>query len=160
VGELSQVVGDLMIVGGKVQHVQARRVADEVPRCGPLGGLRAALAACRGEVLFLVACDMPFVTAPFVRYLFSLASAADIVVPRTDHGYHPLCAVYAEGCLDHIDQQLAERRLKMSDLFSDATVRVVETVEIERFGSPHHLLANVNTRADYAGLTALPGHEL
>jgi molybdopterin-guanine dinucleotide biosynthesis protein A len=160
VGELSQVVADLLIVAGKqagrnVQHPQARIVVDDVPECGPLGGLQAALSACRGDALFLVACDMPYVTASFVRFLFSLASAADIVVPRTDRGYHPLCAVYATGCLDRIDDQLAERRLKMGDLMSDATVRVVESDEIERFGSPHHLLANVNSAADYAGLEAL-----
>src|SRR5262249_25249316 len=137
IAELSQIATDLLIVIGSrcwsegappprpIQHPRARTVADEVPGCGPLGGLQAALNACRGEALFLVACDMPYVTAPFVQYLFGLASAADIVVPRTDRGYHPLCAVYATECLDRVDTQLLERRLKMSDLYSEANVRIV-----------------------------------
>src|SRR5919201_1814085 len=49
---------------------------------------------------FVIACDMPYVAAPFVRHLFDLSHDADVVVPRTEDGYHPLCAVYSRACLD------------------------------------------------------------
>src|SRR5262252_10584810 len=95
--ELSRVVEDVMLVG-RADGAPARRgirlVADAVPGCGPLGGLHAALAAAKGEAVFVVACDMPYVSAAFVEYLFSLTTEGAIVVPQTDRGYHPLCAVY------------------------------------------------------------------
>src|SRR3954452_11578766 len=40
-----------------------RVIHDRVADSGPLGGLDAALAAARDDVLILLACDMPFVTS-------------------------------------------------------------------------------------------------
>src|SRR5258705_3033051 len=81
---LAPAVDDVVIVGGARATVH-----DIVPGCGPLGGLHAALTAMRGDAVLLVACDMPYLSTPFLAYLLSLAAAADIVVPRTERGYHP-----------------------------------------------------------------------
>src|SRR5262249_51032067 len=104
---LSKVAGDLMIVGGPARPDLAagiRQVPDSVPGCGPLGGLHAELAAARGAATVVLACDMPYVTAPLINFLLTVngvpaadgrsqAEEADIVVPKTERGYHPLCAV-------------------------------------------------------------------
>ena len=162
VTELSSLTTDVLIVGGRLDHALARRVADLVPGCGPLGGLHAALTEARGNAVAVIACDMPYVTAPLVAYLLALLheTGADIVVPRTERGYHPLCAVYARACLEPIAARLAERRLKMTDLVADVRTRVVTVEEIARFGDRHRLLANVNTPAEYAVLEALQSHKL
>ena len=102
---------------------------------------------------------MPFVTAPLAAHLLTLSASADLVVPCTERGYHPLCAVYRRTCLDAIVRRLADRRLKMTDMFSDVRVREVSGHELEAFGDPRRLLANVNTPADFAELAALHGHK-
>jgi len=169
IDELSSLSTDVMIVGGDearqarrlAQAPQApRRISDIVPGSGPLGGLHAALSEARGDAVFVVACDMPYVTAAFADYLLSLAGCAQIVVPRTERGYHPLCAVYSRACLGAVAARLAERRLALRDLMDDVTVREVTDSEIVRFGASSRLLANVNTPADYASLEALQGHKL
>ena len=161
---LTPLVEDLMIVGHSVNVTHlipgARVIADIVPGCGPLGGLHAALTSARSEVLFLVACDMPYVSSAFVEHLLSLAGEADAIVPQTERGYHPLCAVYTRACLEPAAAQLADRRLKMLELLDRVRVRVVPIEEIRCFGAPDRLLANVNTPADYAGLETLQGHKL
>ena len=173
--ELASLTADVMIVGGRRvddgqtrgrspesagPHSSARVVADLMPGCGPLGGLHAALTAARGDHVAILACDMPYATAAFVAYLFSLATEAEIVVPRTERGYHPLCAVYTRACLEPAAARLADRRLRMRELVDSLRTRVVPVEEIRRFGDPDRLLANVNTPAEYAGLEALQGHEL
>ena len=167
VAELSSLTDDVLVVratdaarDGATQRIGPRVVADLVPGCGPLGGLHAALLEARGDTVFVVACDMPYVTAPFIAYLFSLASEVDIVVPQTERGYHPLCAVYTRACLEPVAARLADRRLAMRDLVAAMRTRVVTAEEIDRFGDRHRLLANVNTPAEHAGLEALQGHEL
>ena len=161
---LTPLVEDLMIVGHSVNAAHlipgARVIGDIVPGCGPLGGLHAALTSARSDVLFLVACDMPYVSSAFVEHLLSLAGEADAVVPQTERGYHPLCAVYTRACLEPAAAQLGDRRLKMLDLLDRVRVRVVPLEEIRCFGAPDRLLANVNTPADYAGLETLQGHKL
>jgi len=169
--EISTVADDIMVVGGasdRLDHLRGsadqaarpRAVADIVRGGGPLGGLHAALSAARADMVFVVACDMPYVRAAFVEYLFSLAGERAIVVPRTDRGYHPLCAVYSRACLEPIAARIAERRLTLRELVDDLPVRVVGAAEIARFGAPSQLLANVNTPAEYAGLEAIQGHKL
>ena len=150
ISELSTVTPDVRVI---------RRGDDLVPGCGPLGGLHAALNAAHGDALFIVACDMPFVTAALAAYLLMLAGEADAVVPRTDGGYHPLCAVYRRACLPAVERRLAERRLKMLDLLHDLRVREVTADDLGRFGNCDRLLVNVNTPAEYASLEALQGHK-
>jgi len=156
---LTPLIGDVMIVGGGAAPAPHRSVADCVPGCGPLGGLHAALTAARGDTLFLAACDMPYLTTAFVDYLFSLAGDVDAVVPQSERGYHPLCAVYTRACLDAATTQLAARRLRMRELVDSVRTRTVRIDDIRRFGDPDRLLANVNTPADFAGLEALQGHK-
>jgi molybdopterin-guanine dinucleotide biosynthesis protein A len=152
---VSSDVMDVMIVGGAPGAVaSARHVVDLVPGCGPLSGLHAALSAARHDVTLLLACDMPSVTAPLLRHLLSLAEGADVVVPQTERGYHPLCAVYSRACLEPAARRLARGDFKLASLFDDMRVRVVTADALEAFGDPDRLLANVNTSIEYRAIEA------
>jgi molybdopterin-guanine dinucleotide biosynthesis protein A len=146
-----------MLVGGAA-HIEAqesaRQIADIVPRCGPLSGLHAALSAARHDATLLVACDMPFVTTPLLRHLLSLAEGTDVVVPQTERGYHPLCAVYSRACLGPAARRLARGDFKLASLFDEMRVRVVTADALEAFGDPDRLLANVNTSIEYRAIEA------
>ena len=163
IAELLRVTDDVLVVGAETGSgrflFEAERqmstrplfrlIPDRVPGCGPLGGLDAALAAARDDVVAIVACDMPFVTSAFLNHLLDLAGEADAVVPRTERGYHPLCAAYTRACHPAVARRLADRRLKMTALLEEVRVRELTAREIEIFGDRRRLLANVNTPADY-----------
>ncbi len=154
-------IDDRFLVGRTTTGLPIRTVDDRVPGCGPLGGIHAALGEARGDRVIVIACDMPFVTAPLVRHLLSLANEADLVVPRTADGYHPLCAVYGRACLAPIERRLASHHLKVIDLIEDvARARVVTGAELDRFGDAHQLLRNVNTPRDCAALGSSHGYQL
>ena len=157
IAELTQITSDILIVGGHppARAIRgARSVADRVPGCGPLGGLHAALTDALGDATFVVACDMPYLSAALIRYMLALTGDADGVVPRTEDGYHPLCAAYTRACIEPIARRLADGRLKMTDLFDDLRVRIVTAEEIDAFGDRRRLLANVNTPAEYSSIEA------
>jgi molybdopterin-guanine dinucleotide biosynthesis protein A len=170
--ELSQIADEILLVGGTIGREPrpgVTPIADLVPGCGPLGGLHAALIAARGDRVVVVACDMPYVSAPFLAYLVGLASSPgdpgkldefDAIVPQTERGYHPLCAVYTHGVIAPIERRLSAGHFTMTDLLADVRLRVVAADEIARFGDPHRLLANVNTPSEHESLEALHNHEL
>jgi len=162
IAELLRVTDDVLVVGAPPMvtrpDARVRLVPDRVPGCGPLGGLDAALAAARDDVVAIVACDMPFVTTAFLKHLLALAHEADAVVPRTERGYHPLCAAYTRACLPAIARRLADGRLKMTGLLEEVRVRELTAGEIDAFGDRHRLLANVNSPADYEEFEGLRGH--
>jgi molybdenum cofactor guanylyltransferase len=163
---LAQVADDLMIVGPDRSAVDnaigipVRTLPDRIPGRGPLGGLHTALSEARGDALAVVACDMPFVSAPLLAHLLALTREADAVVPSTGRGYHPLCAAYTRACLDSIARRLSKGELKMIGWLDEVRVRVVPEAELRVFGDPDALLANVNTPDDFLGLEAHQGHEL
>jgi molybdenum cofactor guanylyltransferase len=100
------------------------------------------------------------ILAGVLRYLLSVANEsnpaqeADIVVPKTERGYHPLCAVYRRTCLEPVARRLADGRLKLTGLFDDVRVRVVTGESLMLLGDPDRLLANVNTSIEYKAIEA------
>jgi molybdopterin-guanine dinucleotide biosynthesis protein A len=161
--EVSQVADEVLLVGAHAAPVLAgvpiRIVADRVTGAGPLGGLDAALAAAGRDHVMIIAGDMPYVSAQLVAFLTSLGHDADAVVPRTERGYHTLCAVYARSCASFVARRLAARAFAMKHLLGDVKVRAVDTGELAVFGDPDRLLANVNTPADLDRIEALAGHQ-
>jgi len=168
--ELARVTSDILIVGGRdgaanarafpaIDGIAPRSVADIIPGCGPLGGIHAALSEARSDLVFVLACDMPYIAAAFVAYALALARDADAVVPRTERGYHPLCAVYSRACLEPATRRLAAGHWKTIDLMLDVRTRIVTPEELDRFGGETTLLANVNTPDEYADLAARRDHK-
>ena len=94
------------------------------------------------------------------RIIKPFASEADIVIPQTERGYHPLCAVYTRACLEPVARRLADRQLRIRELVADMRTHIVTAEEIDRFGHRHRLLANVNTPAEHADVEGLRSHEL
>ncbi len=163
VADLSTVTDDILLVGlptggSQTSHKGLRLVPDRVADRGPLGGLDAALAAARDDDVIVVACDMPFVTAALFQYLLALATGYDIVVPRIDGRYHPLCGVYRRTCAVTVTRRLAAGELAMLGLFEGLRVRTVTGEELDAIGDRDRLLVNVNTPAEYEEIESLQGH--
>jgi molybdopterin-guanine dinucleotide biosynthesis protein A len=122
---------------------------DAVPGTGSIGGIYTALAEAGGPVLIL-ACDMPFVTAPFLARLIEAGQQADIAIPRGHDGYQPLCAHYAPACAGPLRRRIERGALKVVDLLADVRVRELGPGEIQPFDTDGLLLLNVNTADDLA----------
>lgn len=121
-------------------------IPDRVAGNGPLGGITAALAASPAEWSLITACDMPNLTAGFLKMLLDTAFAApgqpDCVVPETERGAEPLCAVYHARSLPLLDSFLNHKFLKMQD-----TIRALRAVRIPfADASPFR---NLNTPEDF-----------
>jgi len=68
---------------------------DPEPDSGPAAGLRTALDAVTTPLVAVVACDMPFVDATFLDWLFEEMNGADGAVPYVDGAPQPTHAVFA-----------------------------------------------------------------
>jgi molybdopterin-guanine dinucleotide biosynthesis protein A len=147
--------GDPMAGGGPRQTV----VPDRLPDAGALGGLYTALCESSGPHVLVVACDLPFVTAPLLASLISLAdSECDAVVPRSTDGLQPLCAVYARRLADEVRGRIESGRLKVQDLLGAIRIREVGPAEIAAFDADGRLFFNVNTPHDLAEAVRLSSH--
>jgi molybdopterin-guanine dinucleotide biosynthesis protein A len=85
-----------------------------------LTGLHAGLFTCEKPFAFICACDTPFLKKELVETILAqIDQRSEVVVPKiTDGLFEPLCAVYAKTCVRPIEAQLAQKKLKISNLFS------------------------------------------
>ncbi len=124
-------------------------LADALPGSGSLGGIYTAIADAAGPVL-VVACDMPFVTAPFLARVIDAGRDADIAIPRGHDGYQPLCANYAPACAGPVRARIERGALQVVGVLADVRVREIGPDEIAPFDPDGLLLLNVNTADDLA----------
>jgi molybdenum cofactor guanylyltransferase len=112
--------GSVTLIGapGRYAHLGLPVVADLAGGCGPIGGLHTALKTGRADWNLVVACDMPSLTTAFLSELLAAAKqlGCTCLVPETDSGLHPLCAVYHRRSSDAIEFAVQRKRLKMHDL--------------------------------------------
>ncbi len=86
--------------GDETQGVASLRVVlDAAGEGGPPAGVRAALAACRTEWLFVIGGDQAFVSPALLRRLYERRAGVDAVVPRQDGVPQVLAALYSTRCL-------------------------------------------------------------
>ena len=119
-------------------------VADLLEDRGPLGGLYTALQRREADWNLLVACDLPHVTAPLLTELLDAAerSGKAALVPSTERGLEPLCAVYHRRLLPEVTRALEHNVLKMHDFVSSIGAAVWPAPDRSVFD-------NVNTPSDW-----------
>jgi len=136
---------------------RVKKMFDIYSEKGPLGGIYTGLTASTTLYSLIVACDMPFLNQPLLRYMVGLSNGYDLVVPRMGKLVEPLHAVYSKGCLQAIEHLLKQGDLSVSSLFKLVRVRYVDAEEIGRFDPGHLSFLNINTEADLKKARELAG---
>jgi len=139
-GEVA-VIGDPEKYGGLGYPV----FADQLPGCGPLGGLHTALTMSSADWNLVVACDMPGISADILRTLVNGAGASSnkwVVAASGGGEMEPLCAVYHRRCLAAVSRAIQEKRFKMKELLAELDPLIVPVDPVA--------LWNVNTPAEWA----------
>jgi len=122
---------------------------DELPGCGPAGGIYTALRITQTDWNVLVACDMPAITADILCELLRRADATErncVAAIGTNGQPEPLCAAYHRRCLPALTRALRDKRLRMRDFVKEIGAVWVQVANAA--------LANVNTPDEWADFEA------
>jgi molybdenum cofactor guanylyltransferase len=147
---LAHVASDIFVVGRRPAGLPrgVRVVPDRIADAGTLGGIYTAIVESPCERTLVLGCDMPFVSRALLERL--AAEDADVVIPRTAHGYEPLCAIYTKACADGIRERIEHGDLRAS--VPPDGVRLVELGPdvLAALDPQGTALTNVNTPEDHA----------
>ena len=124
-------------------------VEDEEKGYGPLEGIYQLLRHTNREYVFVLAADMPLITADFLQAVVSLHQEEDCLVVETEDGVHPLCCIYAKRILPQLEKMRAEGVRKPRLLYEQCKVRYISAKEL---GYPDSIVQNVNTPEEYERL--------
>ena len=148
---LLQITDSVTLVGSRQTNSRYAVAKDVYTEWGALGGLHAALAACRGEWAIVVACDLPFVTAELFNYLASLRDGHEAVVPLQPDGRpQPLSSLYRiEPCLQRATELIEAGKRRPLDLLELVNTRWVPFNELMNLDQAEKFFVNINTPEDY-----------
>ena len=140
---------DVRIVGDVAKFGKMGPVVEDIfQNCGPLGGIHAALRASATDLNLILAVDLPFVAARFLKYVIEQAvnsPSALAVVPRAAGGWQPLCAVYRRSFAEGAETALRGGHNKIDRLFDSLEIRVIDEDELVQAGFSFDIFRNLNT---------------
>jgi molybdopterin-guanine dinucleotide biosynthesis protein A len=117
------------------EPVPYRIVFDRKRSAGPLAGIEAGLEAAHNDVLFALACDMPYVTEEIARIAIAAARRCDAAIPRIDGRPEPVCGAYKRSALPAVARALDAGRLKTADVTDELDVTWLEGLDPQLFRS-------------------------
>jgi len=144
-------------------------IADRFERCGPLGGIDAALEVSDTELNLFVPVDLPEIPLVFLRWMMERAERTGAVatIPMVVGRAQPLCAVYSRRVGRGLRRALSTGQYKVMRALEDAAALVGERVDLFSMETVaaalpsgtwppeprmHEWFRNANTPADFAWL--------
>ena len=145
-----EIFTDIMVVSSlhtSIDGVAARIVHDALPIPGSLTGIASALLNADTPYVFVLGCDMPFLSHAAILYMIDQVHGEHVIIPRTEAGFEPLHAIYHRSCLSPMLTVLERGHMKVTDLFALLRVRALPSnpLFLNRGVS---VFTNVNTRED------------
>lgn len=130
-----------------------RIVPDVFPERGPLGGMHSAFSHVRNEAVWVVGCDMPFLSAEAALTMSDIweNEHADAVIPSDGTMLHPLHGIYAKRTRFSLETSIMQNRLSIQKWLSSLNTVIVDFSarwSAAQLAPP--FWTNVNTPEDYA----------
>jgi molybdopterin-guanine dinucleotide biosynthesis protein A len=115
---------------------------------GALAGLHSGLKNASHDIVYMVACDMPFAGKNLFLYMGRIleTSEVDVVIPLTEHGHEPMHAVYRKKtCLPAIENAIQNQKKRLISWFDQVRVIAVGEKQLRSFDPELSAFLNINT---------------
>lgn len=133
-------------------NLKAEQVEDVYQSIGPMGGIYSVLKNTGYDQIFVVGVDNPFISEKAVKTIMDLGQGYDICLIEKENGrLQPLFAMYGNSCIPYMEQMIAKKIYKMTELCALAKTRTVSVQELEEKSGEklEDTLINLNTMEDY-----------
>lgn len=147
--ELSPVVNKVIIVSNNHEYEQfgLQVIEDLIKNIGPAGGIHAALSNAQSEQIFIVSCDMPFITAQAAAYMMQNAGHTQIALPFHHGKIQPLFGVYSGQCLPKWKQLIEQGIIKLQEMITHFDLLKIDIENNKLFNDL--LFTNINDKNDF-----------
>jgi FdhD protein len=131
------------------KDVDCRKVPDIYRAQGALAGIHAGLCHAQHDRVFVVACDMPFISPQVVRTICTSDWSEDVVIPVLPKGFEPLHAIYGKNCIPAIEEQLEAGRKRIISFLPRVKVRELGSEYWQWVDPEGNSFRNINTPEEY-----------
>ncbi len=152
ISKLKEAFAEIIIVTNKpelYEKFDLKVVSDKYLNCGPLGGIHAGLQSLNenAQYAYLLACDMPCISANFVEYLIHQIeeNKYDACVSICDGKMQPFNSVYNKSILPMIESDLSENKTSLYKLVNKVNTLYIPEETVLRFKEGREMFVNLNT---------------
>jgi len=126
-------------------------VIDTEKGTGPVEGIKSGLSVARGDLIIVVACDMPLISAEVIEDLFARIGDADVAIPEWESGHlEPLHAVYRREALVWFFSHHSARKIR--DITDHLSRRIVPVSDIRMIDPDLKTFTNINDLQEFGTL--------
>ena len=129
--------------------IDCRKVPDIYYAQGSLAGIHSGLVHARQEKVFVVGCDMPFLSADLIKEICSHAAEGELVIPHSSNGHEPLHALYSKSCLPAMERVLDAGQKRIKLFFEQVKVIDIPNRLVKKLDPKEESFLNINTQEDY-----------
>jgi len=147
--QLEPLFADILIsVREKRLDIAYLQIVDDVDERGPMVGIKAALEVVKTDWVFVIACDMPFISTGLIQHLAGLRSQHDAVVPFAFDRPQPLFGFYNKTCLPLMQARMKQGKRSMIRLLDDLDVCLLSEQQVKKIDPKLKSLLSLDSLED------------
>lgn len=131
-------------------------IGDVLPSKGPMSGIYSALINIKGDCVFVLACDMPFVKKEIIELVcekhvasVKLDNTVCATVPVCNGEPQPLFGVYCKTVLPYFEDRILSGKTGLKRLLGEVNTNFVNESDIRAVDPEGRSFVNINTVEDY-----------
>lgn len=133
--------------------LNCRYQADIYPGIGSISGLHTALSTSYTDRIFIVPCDMPFLSPALISLICQTEKTYDAVVPFSRQGMEPLHALYHRRCLPQLEQAIVGGDKKITNFLQNIWTYFLPVSAYRHIPDTEYAFRNVNHPEDYEAIS-------
>jgi len=138
----------LISVREKRSDITYPQIVDGAKDRGPMVGIKSALKAAKTDWVFVIACDMPFISTGLIQHLAGLRSQHDAVVPFVYDRPQPLFGFYNKTCLPLMESRMKQGQRSMIRLLDDLDTFLLSEQQVKAVDPELKSLLSLDTMED------------
>ncbi len=138
---------DVLVISNVVRDINppVRQFPDLIPGKGPLSGIHAGLIHARHDLVFVTACDVPFLEPEIILPIVHSAKTKEGSVAIYKEQLEPLFACYHKRCSSIVAELLLAEKYRVTDFLARINWEKVE--DLGHYTGDCFM--NINTPTDY-----------
>lgn len=137
------------------QKFDTKIYTDIYPNRGPISGIHSSLKHTNLDNVFVISCDMPFITLETIKYIITNHHNADITLPIIDDKTYFVCGVYSKNIFKKLDRylingaELPEEKNRYFALYQMEKMFKINKLLIDKSIINKNEFTNINTIDDW-----------
>lgn len=133
----------------KHHHEGYITIVDEYQEIGPISGIVSTFHQTDVDYLFVIACDMPFITKDILLLLEKFIKCYDGVFLYNQQRLYPMGSIYSRKMLSVMEKHIQDKKYALMSCIHESHVLKLSLKELN---IDEHIFDNINTMQDYKSI--------